>query len=374
MKRELFVGALFATLLTLLLATTLFINNPGFMKGSGGEFLVTATFHDVPGLTEGAEVWVYGTPGGRVQSITPDGKGSVEVVLALDEDPNLRENAEVILKSKSALGGAVVAIHPGTSDKEPWHGGTFQGRSVADPFREISETVSENRAALKATLENARKITADLAQRSEQIVADLESFSSNAKQISQDLVDGKGTLGKLLKDDSLHKDLEDAIASVKNLAEEARTGGGTLDVLLHDKQMADDLRASAEKIRSVTAKLDDGTGTLGRLLNDPKPFDDLAAATADIRQLTSDARNGNGLLAKLIYDDKLGARIDTITDDVAAITGKVRRGEGTLGKLLNDDEVYTDLKAALKSLRAGTEDVRENAPVLSFAGVLFGGF
>ena len=41
---------------------------------------------------------------------------------------------------------------------------------------------------------------------------------------------------------------------------------------------------------------------------------------------------------------------------------------------MNDDTVYLDLKSALKSLRAGSDDVRENAPVLTFAGFLFSGF
>ncbi|MCE9634174.1 MAG: MlaD family protein [Planctomycetes bacterium] len=374
MKRELFVGALFAALLALLLATTLYVNDPGFFKKRDGTFALTARFHDVSGLAVGADVWVYGTPGGRVKVIRPDEKGEVEVDLLLDRDPNMRENATVMIKPRSALGGSVVAIHPGTTDKPAWKGGIFDGQSVTDPFQEIANLAAELKGPLRKTIENAERISSDLAGKSQSITDNLDAFAKNAKQVSEDLAAGRGSLGKLLKDDTLHRDLEEAVASLKKIGDEARSGGGTLDILLHDQKLATDLKESVSSIKSVASKLDSGDGTLGRLLNDRKPFDDLASATADMRQLATDARSGKGALGKLIYDEQFGRRLDSITDDVAQITGKIRRGEGTLGKLVNDDSVYTDLKSALRSLRAGTDDVRENAPILTFAGFLFSGF
>lgn len=374
MKRELFVGALFALILSILLSATLWVKDPGFFRGSEGRFRAKARFRDVAGLVEGAEVWVYGTPGGRVSSIRPDGRGGVEVEFVLDSDPGLRADAEVSIKQKSALGGAVIAVHPGTPDRPAWSGGTFEGRSVSDPFKEIADLAAEIRAPLRETLKNAEKVSKDLSDRSGAIVDNLDAFAKNAREVSEKLNHGEGTLGRLLNDGKLHKDLEDAVASIRRVADEARTGGGLLDTLLHDQQLAADLKDSVTRIRSVATKLDSGEGTLGKLLNDRRPFDDLAAAASDIRQITNDARSGRGVLAKLIYDENLGKRLDTITDDVAQITGKIRRGEGTLGKLVNDESVYTDLKSALKSLRAGSDDVRENAPVLTFAGFLFSGF
>jgi phospholipid/cholesterol/gamma-HCH transport system substrate-binding protein len=373
MKRELFVGGLFAVLLALLLATTLYVNDPGFFEREG-KWRMTARFKEVSGLTEGADVWVYGTPGGRVEAIRPDGKGKVEVDLVLDEDPGMRENAEVAIRSRSALGGPVVAIHPGTPDAPPWKGGIFDGRAVTDPFREIADLAAEIREPLRNTLANAEKVSEDLASKSGSIVDNLDGFARNARQISDDLISGKGTLGKLLNDDKLSRDLEEAVAAIKRVADDAQAGGGTIDVLLHDKQLATDLRETVSRARSVTAKLDAGEGTLGRLLNDPKPFDDLASAVADLKTFTSDLNQGKGALGKLIHDERLGQRLDTISEDVAAITGKIRRGEGTLGKLIQDESVYNDLKSTLRGLRAGTDDVRENAPILTFAGFLFAGF
>lgn len=373
MKRELFVGGLFAVLIALLLATTLYVNDPGFFE-SEGRWRMTARFRDVAGLTEGADVWVYGTPGGRVETIRPDGKGMVEVELVLDEDPNMREDAEVAIRSRSALGGPVVAIHPGTPDSPPWKGGVFEGRAVTDPFKEIADLAAEIRDPLRNTLANAEKVSEDLATKSGSIVDNLDGFAKNARQISDDLIAGKGTLGKLLNDDKLSRDLEEAVASIKRVADDAQEGGGTIDVLLHDKQLAADLKDTIARARSVASKLDAGEGTLGKLLHDPKPFDDLSAAVAELKTFTTDLNQGKGALGKLIHDERLGQRLDTISEDVAQITGKIRRGEGTLGRLVQDESVYNDLKSTLRGLRAGTDDVRENAPILTFAGFLFAGF
>lgn len=380
MKRELFVGGVFVTLAGLLLATTIWVKDPGFFDKKG-RMPATARFTDVAGLTPGSEVWIYGTPSGRVKTIQPDGKGGVDVVLDLDYDPGFRADAKIAIQQRSALGGAIVSIHPGTPGSAAWSGGTFEGTSAAGAFdalekvaQKIGQLADDVRGPLKETVENARKITADVSAKSERVMANLDETLENAKTISKDIADGKGTLGKLLKDDKLHRDLEDAIASVKKIAEDASSGGGTIDVLLHDKQMAADLKAGASSLRSVTAKLDSGEGSLGKLLNDKKLYDDLAATAGDLRQITSDARAGKGTLGKLMYDEELAKRLDTITTDVATITTKIRKGEGTLGKLVNDEALYADLRATLKSLRSGSDDVRENAPILTFAGFLFSGF
>jgi phospholipid/cholesterol/gamma-HCH transport system substrate-binding protein len=371
-KRELFVGGVFAVILAGLLGVTLWIEDPGFFRKTG-EVPMTARFREVAGLVPGAEVWVYGTPSGRVKSIRPDGRGEVEVDLLLDYDPALRSDATVEIRSRSALGGAVVSIHPGRA-AEPMPAGPIEGKAAADAFGEVAGLVSENRASVKEAVENIRKITADLAEKSDRIVDNFDRFAENARTISDDLAAGKGTIGKLLKEDTLHEDLTKTLESVRKVADDASGGGGTLDVLLHDKSMAQDLKDSVASLKSVAGKLDRGDGTLGKLLNESKLHDDLAAAVADLRQITADLREGKGALGKLMYDEKVAQRIDTISDDVAAITSKIRKGEGTLGKLVNDDDIYQDLKQMLKGLRAGTDDVRENAPILTFAGFLFSGF
>ena len=376
MKRELAVGLVFAAILAALVGATIWVEKPGFFKKEPA-YRMSARFTDVAGLKEGAEVWVYGTAAGRVAKIFPNELGGVQVDLELDYDPKMRNNATVKIAQRSALGGAIVAIHPGNPAAENSDFSTrtvFDGKSVADPFQEISDAVSDLKAPLKSTIEEAKKVFEDFSRHSDKIAENLEKTLENTRAISEDIRAGKGTVGKLLQDDSLYTDLKDAVASVRKLADDASSGGGLIDTLLHDKELSADLKQTVNNVRTVSDDLVAGNGTLGKLFKDDGLYQRLDSTVKEFGLIASDARTGKGVLGKLIYDEALAKRIDTISEDVAAVTGKIRRGEGTLGKLINDESVYNDLKTTLKKLGGGVDDLRENAPVLTFAGFLFAGF
>jgi phospholipid/cholesterol/gamma-HCH transport system substrate-binding protein len=373
MKRELVVGLIFAVILAALVGATIWVEKPGFFR-SKKPFEMTTRFREVAGLREGDEVWVYGTTAGRVSSIRPDGKGSVEVALEMDYDPVMRENAEVKIASRSALGGAIVSIHPGTPDSPQSVKSVYDGRTAGDPFREIGDMVAELKTPLKDTIEGAKKVFTDLSNHSEQISANLDKTIENARQITDDLKAGKGTIGKLLTEEQLYDDLKAAVADLRKIAADASGGGGTIDVLLHDKEVAADLKKTVANIRSVSEDLEAGRGTMGKLFKDDTLYNRIDSAVQEFGRLATDAREKKGLLGKIIYDEEFANRFDTISSDIAEVTGKLRRGEGTLGKLINDESVYNELKQTLKKLGGGVDDVRENAPVLSFAGFLFSAF
>lgn len=373
MKRELMVGLVFTTLLGALVAATIFVEKPGFFRPKL-PFTLNSTFHDVAGLKEGDEVWVYGTRAGRVEHIHPNGRGGVDVGVSLEYDPQMREDAVVRIAQRSALGGAIVSIHPGTPAKPLSTRASFDGVSAAGPFQEVAEAIQELKPTIKASMDEMKSVLGDFSKRSESIARNLDETLQNTNTITANLRAGEGTIGALLKDKSVYEDLKAAVADLRKVAGDASSGGGTIDLLLHDKSVAADLRAAAANVRALTDDVNSGKGTIGRLFKDEDLYRKLDAAVTDLGALAQDARTGKGALGKLIYDEQFAKRLDTISDDIAAVTGKVRRGEGTLGKLINDESVYRDLKDALKRLGGGAEDVRENAPVLTFAGFLFSGF
>ncbi len=370
MKREFVVGVVLFVLVAVLLAMTLWIDDPGFAS-SGERSTLTARFDDVAGLRVGDRVRLRGAECGRVAEIRPAGDG-VDVVMTIDFDPQLRDDAVVEIRSGSALGGAVVAIRPGTAGRPPLPPGVVRGVTQADAFDKFAALADELRGPLLEAVGNIRDVSADLEQRD--VVRKLDDFATNLSAMSTDLREGKGTLGKLMSDESLWTDLESAVASLKKLGEDANAEGGALYVLVHDKQLATDLRDAVSNVRSVTEKLDRGDGSLARLLNDPALYDDLASTADNLKEISRAARDGEGALGKLLYDAELADRIDRVSKDVAQVTGKLRRGEGTFGRLLQDEELYEELRAAFKQISAGAGDARENAPILTFAAFLFGGF
>jgi phospholipid/cholesterol/gamma-HCH transport system substrate-binding protein len=286
----------------------------------------------------------------------------------------MRADAVVKIGQRSALGGAIVSIHPGTPESPKLTKDIYDGKSVGDPFAEISSAVAELKEPLKDTVNQAKKVFADFAKHSDDIATNLDKTLDNARAVTDDVRAGKGTIGKLLQEDKVYEDLKSAVADLKKIAADANGGGGTIDVLLHDKDVASDLKKTVSNIRSVSDDLEAGRGTMGKLFKDDTLYNRIDSAVASFGQLATDAREKKGLLGKIIYDEEFAKRFDTITEDIAEVTGKLRRGEGTLGKLINDDSVYNELKSAIKKLGGGADDVRENAPVLSFTGFLFTAF
>lgn len=373
MKRELLVGVVFFVLITILLGVTLWVDDPGFL-GDGPAHRMTTRFKTVAGLSRGDDVWIYGTLGGRVETVRPDGTGFVEVDLALDYDPQLRENCEIALRPRSALAGMVVAIYPGTPDHPLLNKQVYDGKNQSDVLGEMGKLLSDIREPLMESIENIRTVSASLSERSDAIAENLENFTASADRMTKDLEAGKGTLGKLLRDDSLYEEFRGAVDQIKKVGDTATDGKGTIAMLLNDEAFADDLKASVSSLRTTAERLESADGTLGKLMNDSALYDEMTGAAQDIRALVHDARNGDGALPKLLNDKGLADRIDRISANVEDITGKLSRGEGTLGKLLADDKLYNDLESAIADLTEGTGQARENAPIITFAGFLFGAF
>ena len=373
MKRELLVGLVFFVLVGVLLGVTLWVDDPTLFSGDT-RHAMTTRFKTVAGLSRGDDVWVYGTLAGRVEGIRPDGKGSVEVDLSLDYDPQLRTNCEVALRPRSALAGMVVAIHPGTPDQPLLPAGIVDGKNQSDVLGEMGKLLSDIRDPLMESIENIRTVSASLSKRSDAIAENLENFTASADRMTKDLEAGQGTLGKLLHDDALYEEFRGAVDQIKKVGEAATDGKGTMAMLLNDEAFAADLKASVTSLRSTAEKLERSEGTLGKLMNDSALYDELTGAAQDMRGLVSDARTGKGALPTLLYDEDLAARLHAISANVEDITGKLSRGEGTLGKLLADDKLYDDLESAIADLTEGTGQARENAPIITFAGFLFGAF
>lgn len=386
MKRELSVGLVFAVLLGGLVAATIFVEKPGFFRRTP-PFPMTVQFQDVSGLRPGSEVWIYGTRAGRVAGIRPNGQGAVDVELDLDYDPQMREEHVVRIERASVLGGSVVSIHPGRPKKE---------------------TGEPNRLAPRATYEGESgsslldKLMYDkaFANRVEAISRDVERFTPNLNRTDT-------LLGKLVNSDELGTKFSRVADDLAKFTEKLNREDTLLSKLLDEK--------TGEKFDRITSRLDQFTENLGRkdtLLGKVVNTDELGTRftriSEDLETFTGKLNRTDTLLGKLVNSDELGTKFTRIADDLAAFSEKLGRKDtllgkivgseefgakftritdnldgfaaklngdkGTLAKLLNDETLYTDLKVALKKLGGGAEDVRENAPVLTFAGFLFSGF
>jgi phospholipid/cholesterol/gamma-HCH transport system substrate-binding protein len=144
------------------------------------------------------------------------------------------------------------------------------------------------------------------------------------RSISDQISQGKGTVGKLIYDDALYNS---ALASVTNVQEV--TGEAKLTLA--------DARTAINKVTSIVDDAKAGQGTVGMLLKDNSLYRETTASMTNLRQILQ----------------------------------KVNEGQGSVGKLVNDQEFYKNAKMSLQKLDKATEGLEDQGP-LSVIGLVAG--
>ncbi len=117
----------------------------------------------------------------------------------------------------------------------------------------------------------------------------------------------------------------------------------------------------------------------GNLLSDNR--EDLREIIKNIKDITEKVKSvaekvntGDGIVARVINDKEMGDALKKGIADLQAMITKVKDGEGFLGRMINDDKLYKDIEKIIKEAQNALEDMREQAPITTFAGALMGAF
>jgi phospholipid/cholesterol/gamma-HCH transport system substrate-binding protein len=327
-----------------------------FKGGTQKEYVIV--FPNVAGLQQNAPVWISGVPKGKVKSMTIDPRtGTVDVGIALDGDITLNKDCHAEIIPSSAFGGKAIAMDMGVSP-EPWpEGDKIRGELVEDLFTAASRGISKINEGIDIAVDTIKDVN----------------------QTVKDVRAGRGAVGTILFDEKVAGDVaatvenvrimsEDAkgiTSNVKDITEKVNNGEGAASLLLEDADTAmriknivknvedatDNTVGVARSIKSIVEKVDSGKGFFGVLLNDEETGDDIKAAVSKTPELIDSVKK--------------------VTDEIGITVERVNAGEGTVGKLFTDDTLFNDTLNAINTLRSGFEDIREQAPITTFASLLF---
>ena len=292
---EVLVGFFMFIILIALGVFTIILSRQNFLQR---RYPVAVAFGEVSGLRDGDNVFLRGMKVGVVKdTVLKDNQ--VIVRADLDVPVQFREGYKVEVVSSSMLGGKQLKIEEGPLSAAPVpKDAVIVGTDPTDLLEELGAAVV------------------------------------SVRQITDQVSSGKGTLGKLIYDDTVYNNLSD-----------------------------------------ISTKLAKGEGTIGKLINDESVYNDLKTTMSNLQDVSGRLANGEGTLGKLLSkDDKLYNDLSTTMSNLRSITDKVGSGEGTLGKLVNDDQMYVEAQKLLRELRAAIDDMRETSPVTTFSTVFFGAF
>jgi phospholipid/cholesterol/gamma-HCH transport system substrate-binding protein len=294
-------------------------------------FKLTSTFHNVSGLQVGNNIRFSGINVGTVDNILIINDTTVQVDMLIKNEvwQFIKTDCKVTLGSEGIIGDKLLIITPGSMDAPLAKAG--QHLTSIEPIE-----TNVIMARLDETTLNAEKI------------------SKQISEITYDINNGNGTLGRLIHDPMLAENLNQTISNLNNFSK----GLVGTDVMIRS------LKGSAGNIENITQqlsitfnKINRGEGTLGRLIQDPALAENLNETLLNLRKTTNGLTGTDTLMAKL---NTTVANAELISQQVTEMMRKINTGNGTLGRLIRDTTLAENLNQTLINLKTSSKSLDEN--------------
>jgi len=288
---EIMVGLFMFVVLIALGIFTIVLSQENLLKKT---YPYEFVFSEIGGLREGDNVFLRGMNIGRVRQ-TDLQDSHVRVYVALDVPLNLRHGYKIDVVDASMLGGKNLKIYEGPADApELGENMTVLGAKPIEIIEEMSRALGGLQKTINAV--NAGEGTLGKLLKDEAVYNNLASISESFKQIMSRLESGEGSLGKMLVSDDgqLYNDGKALMANLRIISQNLADGKGTLGQLMSGEDTAfQDLEATLAAIRSISESISEGEGTLGRLVRDAKLYDETTLLVEDIRAAVDDLREAS---------------------------------------------------------------------------------
>lgn len=301
------VGGLILAALVLLALGIFLVGEVGGVFGD--RYRLVTVVPSAAGLPPGASVQLAGQNVGQVQEVRwiepsrrPEGGEPVALLLAVNREvqQQIRADSRARLRTQGLLGDKVVDIAPGSAGARVLRDGDTLDAVPPLDYQQVLEQASG-------------------------AVRDLGLLAGRLEELARRLLEGEGTLGRLVTDESLYREL----------ASLSRSLSGTL------------------------RRAESGEGTLGRLLTDDALYRNLVSVTASLDTLTTRVGAGEGTLGRMVASDSLYRELSGLAARSNRILGRLEEGRGTAGKVLTDDRLYEELLKTLVDLNAVLADLKE---------------
>lgn len=268
-----------------------------------------ATFNNVNGLQLGNNVRYSGISVGTVRGIEMVNDTIIRVDMIIDKAifPYIKKDAVATISSDGLVGNMIINILPGKGNEPSVEPG-YEIRS----YNRIRTDDMLN--TLNVTNKNAAKLTANLLK------------------ITDEIKDGKGSLGSLLNDTIMSRNLKETVHYLK------LTTKGTSETVT--------------KIDKLMASLDNKNNVVGVLKD------------------TAVANKIKNMVTNL---DQSTAEINTVIGNLNATILTIKEGKGAINYLANDPELVQKIDSTMTNINEASAKLNENMEALKH-NFLFRGY
>jgi len=274
-----------------------------------------AVFDDVNGLQRGSNIWYAGVKIGTIKKLGFNKDGGVDVIMSIEEASRqfIHKDTRAKVGTDGLIGNKIIVLY----------GGSVQTPAVAEGdilAVEKSAAMDELMNTLQTNNKNILDITNDF------------------KIVSRRIAEGQGSLGKLLKEETVADDLNAALLTLKRATQNAER--------------------LTEQVAGYASRLQKPGSLTNDLITDTVLFSKLKTSVAQIEEVTTKANEVMG----------------TIRTASNNLTSDLNKTNTPAGVLLHDEETATYLKAAIKNLQSSSEKLDENMEAMQHNFLLRGYF
>lgn len=323
------LGIFFALALVVAVVILEMIGAADFFKSG---YQLTASFKNAQELKKGDIVKMAGVEIGRVEGIDLVTQ-QAKVTMKIKGKYDIKTDARAAIKFTGLMGQNFVSIEDGSPEapliekvkKGPTEPAlqTIEQPDLSAIMLKLDNVASGIQEMTKSfSPEQFSSLLGPITDFMKQNTNNLSSILFNTRLVTEQIAQGKGTVGKLINDDALYNSALTTASSLQIAAGEAKT-------------LISDAHGMIGQASNIISQVNSGQGTLGRLTKDPTLYNEATNAIVQARQILE----------------------------------KINRGQGSVGKLINDESFLKNAKLSLQKIDKATEGLEDQGP-LSVLGIL----
>jgi phospholipid/cholesterol/gamma-HCH transport system substrate-binding protein len=316
-----------------------------FISGQVGFFsrryTLKAYISEAGGLREGAQVRLAGVAVGNIKAvqISPyaENARAVEIVMRVARtfQNQIRADSVASIETVGLLGESYVNLTRGSPGQEVLgDGGVLKTSEEAD---------------IKRVVQNANDV-----------IVNLRVLSAKFNDIASQIQAGKGSLGKIVYDQTLYNRLNKTADTVDRMTSRIEQGEGTIGKLVADETLYKTTLATVDHLNKLVDDVHHGQGSFAKFVADPSVYNNVNHLVTQANSFVDGINQGQGTLGKFAKDPQLFDRMNQTFDHLDKVSQRIADGQGTLGKLSTDPTLYNNLTDSSESLRDFLKEFKKN--------------
>jgi phospholipid/cholesterol/gamma-HCH transport system substrate-binding protein len=133
-----------------------------------------------------------------------------------------------------------------------------------DAAKDVREITGRNKDRINRTVEDMEKFSKNM----DKVGEKFGRASTELESLTKEVRSGRGTLGKLVADDSLHRDAQNLVRSLQGITNQVQSGSGTIGMLVNNPEMYFEARRALRNMNKAAEDVSDATpiSTLATIL------------------------------------------------------------------------------------------------------------